>query len=118
MTKLADVLETTEIRPFQVNIPETELMELRRRIAATRLPEKETVGDISQGVPLATVQKLAKYWANEYDWRKVEADSMPCRTSSPRSTGWTSISSTCARSTRTPCPSSSRTVGRVRSSSS
>jgi len=73
MTKLADVLETTEIRPFQVNTPETELMELRRRITAARLPEKETVGDFSQGVPLATVQKLAKYWATEYDWRKVEA---------------------------------------------
>jgi pimeloyl-ACP methyl ester carboxylesterase len=73
MTKLADVLEATAIRPFQVNTPETELMELRRRITAARLPEKETVGDFSQGVPLATVQKLAKYWATEYDWRKVEA---------------------------------------------
>jgi pimeloyl-ACP methyl ester carboxylesterase len=73
MTKLAEVLETTDIRPFQVNIPETELTELRRRITAARLPEKETVGDFSQGVPLATVQKLAKYWATEYDWRKVEA---------------------------------------------
>jgi pimeloyl-ACP methyl ester carboxylesterase len=73
MTKLAEVLETTDIRPFQVDIPETELTELRRRITAARLPEKETVGDFSQGVPLATVQKLAKYWATEYDWRKVEA---------------------------------------------
>jgi pimeloyl-ACP methyl ester carboxylesterase len=73
MTKLADVLDTTEIRPFQVNIPDTELTELRRRITAARLPEKETVGDFSQGVPLATVQKLAKYWTTEYDWRKVEA---------------------------------------------
>jgi pimeloyl-ACP methyl ester carboxylesterase len=73
MTKLADVLEATAIRQFQVNAPETELMELRRRITAARLPEKETVGDFSQGVPLATVQKLAKYWATEYDWRKVEA---------------------------------------------
>jgi pimeloyl-ACP methyl ester carboxylesterase len=72
MTKLADVLEATAIGPFQVNTPETELMELRRRIAA-RLPENETVGDFSQGVPLATVEKLAKYWATEYDWRKVEA---------------------------------------------
>jgi pimeloyl-ACP methyl ester carboxylesterase len=56
-----------------VNIPEAELTELRRRITATRFPEKETVADFSQGVPLATVQKLAKYWATEYDWRKVEA---------------------------------------------
>ena len=73
MTKLADVVEATAIRPFQVNIPEAELAELRRRINAARLPEKETVADFSQGVPLATVQKLAKYWATEYDWRKVEA---------------------------------------------
>ena len=73
MTKLADVVEATAIRPFQVNIPEAELMDLRRRITAARLPERETVGDFSQGVPLATVQKLAAYWATEYDWRKVEA---------------------------------------------
>ncbi len=61
------------IRPFNVNIPDAELAELRRRINATRLPERETVGDFSQGVPLATIEKLARYWANEYDWRKVEA---------------------------------------------
>ncbi|WP_119272909.1 epoxide hydrolase family protein [Taklimakanibacter deserti] len=61
------------VRPFTVNIPQEELDELRRRIAAARLPEKETVADFSQGVPLATVQKLARYWATEYDWRKVEA---------------------------------------------
>jgi pimeloyl-ACP methyl ester carboxylesterase len=65
--------DTNAIRPFHVNVPEAELTELRRRINATRLPEKETVGDFSQGVPLATVQKLMKYWATEYDWRKVEA---------------------------------------------
>jgi pimeloyl-ACP methyl ester carboxylesterase len=61
------------IRPFKVNIPEADLGELRRRVAAARLPEKETVSGFSQGVPLATVQKLARYWAKEYDWRKVEA---------------------------------------------
>ena len=72
-TKLANVAEATAIRPFQVNVPEADLADLRRRIVATRLPEKETVGDFSQGVPLATVQKLARYWATEYDWRKVEA---------------------------------------------
>jgi pimeloyl-ACP methyl ester carboxylesterase len=72
-TKLADVLESTAIRPFQVNVPEADLSDLRRRIVATRLPDKETVGDFTQGVPLATVQKLARYWATEYDWRKVEA---------------------------------------------
>jgi len=61
------------IRPFHVNVPEAELTELRRRVAAARLPERETVTDFSQGVPLATTQKLARYWATEYDWRKVEA---------------------------------------------
>ena len=61
------------IRPFQVNIPEEELADLRRRILATRWPEKETVNDSSQGVQLATTQKLANYWATEYDWRRCEA---------------------------------------------
>jgi pimeloyl-ACP methyl ester carboxylesterase len=61
------------IRPFTVNIPEAELTELRRRILATRYPERETVTDDTQGVQLATIQKLARYWATEYDWRKVEA---------------------------------------------
>jgi pimeloyl-ACP methyl ester carboxylesterase len=65
--------DATAIRPFRVDVPEAELDELRRRVAAARLREKETVTDFSQGVPLATVQKLAKYWATEYDWRKVEA---------------------------------------------
>jgi pimeloyl-ACP methyl ester carboxylesterase len=73
MAKLVDVAEATAIRPFSVNVPETELAELRQRIRATRFPEKETVNDFTQGVPLATVQKLAHYWATEYDWRKVEA---------------------------------------------
>src|SRR6267154_3022028 len=61
------------IRPFQVNVPEAELTELRRRINATRWPDRETVPDQSQGVQLATVQALARYWGTEYDWRKVEA---------------------------------------------
>jgi pimeloyl-ACP methyl ester carboxylesterase len=61
------------IRPFHVNVPEAELTELRRRINATRWPERELVTDISQGVQLATIQKLARYWATDYDWRKVEA---------------------------------------------
>ena len=71
--------EKTAIRPFHVNVPEAELTDLRRRINAARLPEKETVADFSQGVPLDTVQKLARYWATEYDWRRVEArlNSMP-----------------------------------------
>jgi pimeloyl-ACP methyl ester carboxylesterase len=61
------------IRPFRVNIPEAELSELRRRINATRWPDRETVPDQSQGVQLATIQALARYWGTEYDWRKVEA---------------------------------------------
>jgi pimeloyl-ACP methyl ester carboxylesterase len=63
----------TEIRPFQVDIPEEELADLRRRIEATRLPSKELVEDRSQGVQLATIQALARYWATDYDWRKAEA---------------------------------------------
>jgi len=64
---------STEIRPFHVNIPEADLADLRRRINATKWPERETVTDASQGVPLATMQKLARYWATDYNWRKVEA---------------------------------------------
>src|SRR5207244_7929024 len=56
--------DKSAIRPFQVNVPEAELVELRRRITATQFPEKEPVADMSQGVPLATVEKLARYWAN------------------------------------------------------
>jgi len=73
MVKLSDVMEATEIRPFQANVPDAELTELRRRISATRWPEREPVTDESQGVQLATIQKLAQYWATDYDWRKVEA---------------------------------------------
>ena len=65
--------DKTAIRPFQVNVPEAELTELRRRIDATKWPERETVADATQGVQLATMQALARYWATEYDWRKIEA---------------------------------------------
>jgi pimeloyl-ACP methyl ester carboxylesterase len=61
------------IRPFRVNVPEAELTELHRRINATKWPERETVTDQTQGVQLATIQKLARYWATDYDWRKCEA---------------------------------------------
>ena len=61
------------IRPFRVSIPEKDLLDLRRRIAATRWPTKELVGDRSQGVQLATLKALAHYWATDYDWRKAEA---------------------------------------------
>ncbi|PWV51550.1 epoxide hydrolase family protein [Chitinophaga sp. S165] len=70
---LSEVTSVEAIRPFKVNIPQADLDDLHRRILATRLPEKETVADISQGVPLATVQALTDYWANSYDWRKAEA---------------------------------------------
>jgi len=65
--------ENIDIRPFHVNVPEAELTELRRRINAAKWPERETVNDASQGVQLATMQALARYWATEYDWRKIEA---------------------------------------------
>jgi len=62
----------TAIRPFRVHVPDAELTELRRRLNATKWPEEETVTDASQGVQLATIQALARYWATDYDWRKVE----------------------------------------------
>jgi pimeloyl-ACP methyl ester carboxylesterase len=65
--------DPTAIRPFHVNVPEAEHTELRRRIKATKWPERETVTDASQGVQLTTIQKLAQYWATDYDWRKCEA---------------------------------------------
>jgi pimeloyl-ACP methyl ester carboxylesterase len=71
---MSSVAETAiDIRPFQVETPEEELAELRRRIEATRWPSKELVADRSQGVQLATLQELARYWSGEYDWRKCEA---------------------------------------------
>ncbi|MEA2966502.1 MAG: hypothetical protein QOI46_6600 [Alphaproteobacteria bacterium] len=69
----AEAGEGREIRPFGVNFPDDALVDLRRRIAATRWPDKETVADPSQGVQLATVQQLARYWQADYDWRKAEA---------------------------------------------
>jgi pimeloyl-ACP methyl ester carboxylesterase len=65
--------DTTAIRPFQVNFPDAELTELRRRVNATRWPERETIADASQGVQFATMQKLARYWGTDYDWSKCEA---------------------------------------------
>jgi pimeloyl-ACP methyl ester carboxylesterase len=76
MAGVAQQLETEKagIRPFpHLHVPEADLTELRRRINATRWPERETVPDASQGVQLATTQKLARYWAKDYDWRKCEA---------------------------------------------
>jgi pimeloyl-ACP methyl ester carboxylesterase len=71
-TGAEEATDKTAIRPFHVNVPEAELTELRRRINATRWPSKELVADRSQGVQLATLQALARYWATDYDWRKVE----------------------------------------------
>ncbi len=65
--------EDNATRPFHINIPEAALVDLRQRVLATRWPEKETVADQSQGVQFATIQKLARYWATDYDWRKCEA---------------------------------------------
>jgi pimeloyl-ACP methyl ester carboxylesterase len=66
-------MQQTAVRPFNINIPEEELDELRRRIRATRWPGKELVPDRSQGVQLATIRELARYWVSDYDWRKAEA---------------------------------------------
>jgi pimeloyl-ACP methyl ester carboxylesterase len=66
-------MKETEIRPFAVDVPEEELVELRRRIEATRWPERETVADESQGVQLATMRELVRYWGSEYDFRRLEA---------------------------------------------
>ena len=65
--------ENGAIRPYDVDIPQEDLDDLRRRIAATRWPSKELVADRSQGVQLATLQALARYWTTDYDWRKCEA---------------------------------------------
>ena len=72
MAVMAEKSPGDTIRPFTIETPEADLDDLRARIAATRWPEKETVGDPSQGVQLATMQALARYWAEEYDWRKCE----------------------------------------------
>jgi pimeloyl-ACP methyl ester carboxylesterase len=65
--------DKTAIRPFHMDVPDAELADLRRRINAAKWPERETVTDDSQGVPLAMMQELARYWAADYDWRKCEA---------------------------------------------
>jgi hypothetical protein len=61
------------VRPFRINVPDEALVDLRRRILATRWPDKETVPDQSQGAQLAKIQALVRYWGTDYDWRKVEA---------------------------------------------
>ena len=66
-------VEDREIRPFRVNVPKEALADLRRRIAATKWPNRETVADATQGVQLATMRELARYWETKHDWRKIEA---------------------------------------------
>ena len=104
---MTDVTETqadaTAIRPFTFEAAEADLQELRARIAATRWPEKETVDDQSQGVQLATIQALARYWETEYDWRTCEARLKALPQFITRSTGSTSISSTFARTMKMHC---------------
>ncbi len=106
------------VRPFKVHFSDDALADLKRRIAATRWPERETVTDQSQGVQLATVQKLARYWQNEYDWRKCEArlNALPhfiTKIDGRRH----SLHPRALEACRTPCRSSSRTDGLARSSS-
>ena len=67
------VISDLSIRPFEVNVPQDALDDLRRRVAAVRWPSRELVDDRTQGVQLATMEALARYWATDYDWRKVEA---------------------------------------------
>ena len=73
-----------EIKPFKIHVSDAELDDLKRRLRAARLPEKETVDDWSQGVPLAYVKDVCQYWAEKYDWRKTEAR---LRAESPGITG-------------------------------
>ena len=73
MTDTTYSRERSAIRPFRVNVPETALIDLRQRLALTRLPDAETVADFSQGVPLKTVQQVLRHWQGDYDWRKIEA---------------------------------------------
>ena len=71
--KEAPITSAESVRPFEINIPKEDVADLRRRVEATRFPEKETVADFSQGVQLAMIKALAKYWATDYDWSKCEA---------------------------------------------
>ena len=106
------------IRPFQVNVPEAELTELRRRISATRWPDRETVTDTTQGVQLATMQNLARYWEKEYDWRRCEAQLNALPQFITEIDGLDIHFVHVRSSMRTRCRSSSRTAGPARSSSS
>ena len=106
---------SSTIRPFSVNVPEEALVDLRRRIAATRWPDKETVDDRSQGKQLAKLQEIVRYWGTDYDWRKVEARAQRAAAVHDRDRrGRHSFHSRAIAVTRMPCRSSSRTVGPAR----
>jgi Epoxide hydrolase N terminus len=78
---LAAASEARAVRPFKIKIPDARLADLRRRILATRWPDRETIADDIQGIQLATMQELAHRWGDGYSWRKIEASSMPYRNS-------------------------------------
>jgi epoxide hydrolase-like protein len=109
--------EDATIRPFRISVPDEELVELRRRILATRWPEQETVTDQSQGVQLATIQALARYWASDYDLRRFEArlNTLPQFLTEIDGLDIHFLHVRSPTSTR--CRSSSPTAGRARSSS-
>ncbi len=113
---MATIESATEIRPFSVEVPEEDLVDLRKRIAATRWPEKETVADATQGVQLATTQELVRYWGAEYDFRRFEARLNALPQFITEIDGLDIHFIHVSRRTRTRCPSSSRTAGRARSS--
>src|SRR5438067_8703657 len=73
LTEVEPAVANTDIRPLRVKVSDADLADLRRRIKATKWPERETVSDTTQGVQFATTQALASYWASEHDWRKCEA---------------------------------------------
>ena len=91
------------IRPFRVEVPDEALTDLRRRVAATRWPSRELVPDRSQGVQLATMQELARYWADEYDWRRCEARLNALPQFTTEIDGVDVHFFTCGRRTRTRC---------------
>src|SRR5436305_8342046 len=103
----ASAVTNDEIRPFRINVPEEALVDLRRRISATKWPERETVNDPSQGVQLKTAGKLARYWATEYDWRKIEAKLNALPQFITEIDGLDIHFITIARNQRTHCPLSS-----------
>ena len=107
------------ITPVKINVRQSALDDLTRRLEMTRWPTRETVSDWSQGVPLARVLALVDYWRTTYETGAVaRRGSTPSANTAPRSRAWASTSSTCAPGIRTPCRSCSATAGRGRSSNS